>query len=84
MTNTRTQAPPLPYTIKATLVEYRRRLGVWRIVLAIALTFIIYLRFGFTAWLISVAVIAVIIGGILWFLGRRSLIMTPDGIEYEN
>ena len=84
MTNTRTQAPPLPYTIKATLVEYRRRLGVWRIVLAIALTFIIYLRFGFTAWLISVAVIAVIIGGILWFLGRRSLIMTPGGIEYEN
>ena len=84
MTDAQTQVPRLPYTIQASLAEYRRRLGVWRIGLAFALTLIFYFRFGFTAWIISVVAIAVIVGGVVWFRGRRSLTLTPDGIEYVN
>lgn len=78
------KSPTLPYTFHATLAEYRRRLGAWRIVLALALTFLIYLRFGFVTWLLSVVAIVVIIVGILWFLGRRSVTITPEGVDYKN
>lgn len=78
------KAPALPYTIKANLVEYRRRIGLWRVILSFALTFLFFVKFGFVVWLLSVIGLTVLIAVILWRLGRRSIIISPDGIEYVN
>lgn len=78
------KAPTLPYTIEANLKQYFRKLGVWRIVLALALTALLYLRFGFFVWIISVVGIAAIIALILFFLARRRITITTEGLEYSN
>ncbi len=74
--------PALPYTIKAHLGEYRRRLGVGRIILALALTAILYFRFGFWVWLFSAIAIVLIIFVILWVLGRRTLVLSDADIQH--
>jgi len=77
-------APPLPYTIKANLREYGRRLGAWRIILALGLTVLFYYKLGFVGWLISVAGIALLVWIILWFLGNRSLEITSSELIARN
>lgn len=77
-------APALPYTFKANLAEYRRRLGVWRFILAFGLTFIIFLRFGVLAWVITVVLITAAILVVMYLLSRRSITLTKTHIEYTN
>ena len=77
-------APALPYTIKANLHEYGRRVGIWRILLALALTVFFFYKFGFVGWLLSVAGIAVLLGSILWFLSHRSLEITQGQLAPKN
>ncbi len=78
------KAPELPYTFRANLKQYFRKLGVWRVVLALALTLLLYLRFGFFVWVLSVVGIAAIIGCILFFLAHRRITITNEGLEYYN
>lgn len=77
-------APPLPYMLRANLREYRKRLGLWRILLALGLTVIFFYKLGFLGWLVSVAGIALIIVIILWFLGKRTLEVTNSELIYRN
>jgi hypothetical protein len=78
--------PPsaLPYTFKANLAEYRRRLGIWRFILAFGLTFIIFLRFGVLAWALTVVLITAVILTVMYLLSRRSLTLTKTHIEFTN
>jgi len=78
------KAPARPYTLEANLRQYFRKLGAWRIVLALALTALLYLRFGLLVWILSVVGIAAIIGITLFFLARRRLTATETGLEYTN
>lgn len=78
------KAPALPYTLKANLKQYFRKLGAWRIILALALTLILYFRFGLLVWVISIVAIVVIVGLTLFFLARRRLKVTKTGLEYTN
>lgn len=78
------KAPALPYVLHANLKEYGRRLGIWRIVLALALTSFFYFRFGLIVWILSVAGIAFLIGGILFVLSKRSLTVSETGVEFKN
>ncbi|MGH7218288.1 MAG: hypothetical protein ACREGE_02500, partial [Candidatus Microsaccharimonas sp.] len=78
------KAPTLPHTLEANLKQYFRKLGAWRIVLALALTALLYLRFGLLVWILSVVGLAAIIGIILFFLARRRLMATDTGLEYTN
>lgn len=77
-------APDLPYTIHANLREYGRRIGVWRIVLALGLTAFFFYRFGPVGWIASVAGITLLISIILWFLAHRSLEVKGDQITVKN
>lgn len=77
-------APPLPYALHANLKEYGRRLGAWRIVLALGLTAFLYFRFGFVVWLLSVVAIAALIIGILLILSKRTVTASPEGLETKN
>lgn len=77
-------APSLPFHIKADLSGYRQRLGVFRIVLAIALTGIIFFRFGWLAWVISVVVIGLTIFIVMFALSRRSVTLNADSIQVHS
>lgn len=77
-------APTLPYEFKASLGEYRKRLGVARIVLAFALTLIFWFRFGPIVWIISVIGIAALIMVILYFLAARRLTMNADSLVFTG
>ncbi|OJU88121.1 hypothetical protein BGO17_04080 [Candidatus Saccharibacteria bacterium 49-20] len=77
-------APPLPYMLRANLREYRKRLGLWRILLALGLTVLFFFKLGFLGWLLSVAGIALIIVIILWFLGKRTLEVTSSELVYRS
>lgn len=74
--------PKFPYTFKANLSEYRRRLGLWRIVLAVSLTLIIFFRFGLVAWLVTVVGLAILIGTGIFLISRRSITLTEKEIRY--
>lgn len=76
--------PALPFTARASLVEYRRRLGVMRFVLAMSLTLVFYVRFGLVVWILSVVGLAVLIVVILVLLSRRSVTITPSEVTYSN
>ncbi len=77
-------APSLPYALHANLKEYRRRLGVVRILAALALTSLFYFKFGFAVWLLSVAGLAFIIVAILYILSKRTVIASAEGVEFKN
>lgn len=79
-----TTTPTTPYTIHASLKDYTRRLGPGRIILAIAISLIILVRFGLFAWIISVIGIALLITLILFLLSKRQLAVTKDGIVYRS
>lgn len=78
------KAPTLPFEMKANLVEYRRRLGVARFVLALGLTFVFYAKFGVVVWILSVIGLAGLIILILFLLSRRKVIASNTGITYIN
>ncbi len=77
-------APALPYIIHANLREYGRRIGVWRIVLALGLTTFFFYRFGVIGWIVSVAGITFLISAILWFLAHRSVEIKSGQITVKN
>lgn len=77
------QVPALPYTIRANLKMYRKRLGVLPVVIAIVLLGIIVLRLGLSGGgLLAGAVIALIVGTLL-MLGRRTLTIANDGLTLK-
>lgn len=78
------KAPALPYTFKATLRNYWRLLGVPRILLAFALTFIFWFRFGPVVWILSTIGLAIVILLILHLLSARRVTITPDGFDYKG
>src|SRR5690349_9323375 len=78
------QSNTLPATFKADITNYRRRLGVMRIGIALAVSLLIWLRFGFVAWIIFVVVIALILTVGVIALSRRTLTVYADKVEYKN
>lgn len=77
-------APPLPYTIKANLVAYRKRIGMGRIGLALIITLVFYFKLGFLGWLLSTAGLAVLIVAILYILKSRTLTITSSEVTHVN
>ncbi len=75
-------APALPFTMKSNFAEYRQRLGVIRIVLALALTFFIWFRFGYLAGAISTVVIVATLAIMLGLLHRRKLAISADSLTF--
>lgn len=73
-------APSLPFTMKANFTEYRRRVGVVRIVIAAALIMLIWLRFGYLAGAISTVVIVATITITLSVLYRRSFTVSDTSL----
>lgn len=78
------QVPTLPYTFKAHLGEYRKRLGAGRILLALGLTSIFAFRFGVLVWILSVIGIAAVIWGVMYLLSTRTITLSSDSIVYRN
>ena len=76
--------PALPYTFAADLTEYKKHIGVGRIIFAGLLSFLIWLRFGMLAWVLSVIVIVVVIIFTLQFLKRRSVEVTNESITMTS
>lgn len=76
--------PALPFTFAADLTEYKKRIGVVRIVFAGLLSLLIWLRFGMIAWIISVIIIAAIIVFAMQFLKRRSVEVTTESITMKS
>lgn len=76
--------PTLPYTFKATLSGYRKRLGVWRVVLALALTGFFFYKFGLLGWLVSIGAITIFIVGILFFTVNKSITLYENKLVYKN
>lgn len=81
---TTTPAPELPFTIKGNLRDYTRVLGVGRPLLALLVSLIIWLRFGFALWLlVAIGIsVAIFIGFLL--LKMRTLTLSADGIQYRD
>lgn len=77
-------APTLPYTLHANLKEYRRRLGIGRILLALALTAFFYFRFGLLVWILSVIGLTLVIVAILVILSKRTVTVSQEGVEFKN
>lgn len=79
-----TPVPTSPLKITGQLSRYYRGLGVFRPLLAIGISAIIWVRFGFVAWLITV--IALILGAVLVIslLSRRSIVADEKSIRYRS
>lgn len=77
-------APALPFTMKAHLAEYSRRLGMWRYILGFLISLFILFRFGPVAWIAAIAAITGIILLFLYFMAHRSVAATAEGLEYTN
>lgn len=78
------KAPALPYSFKANLKTYWQRLGAMRIVIAFAISFIFWYRFGFTVWVFSVIGLAILIWVLLFLISSRRVTLRPDGIDYRG
>lgn len=77
-------APPtLPYTLHASLSQYRRGVGVVPVILALIISIAAGVRLGPLGVVIFPLGMVVLIGGILLFLGKRTVTMTSDAIEYR-
>lgn len=66
------------------LSDYRKRLGWFRIILAVGLTFIVFYAKGFEAWLITVLGVAIILAAYFVYLKRRSLMIEDGQLIYTN
>lgn len=78
------QAPALPYSFKATLKEYRKRIGIWRIGLALIISIFFWVKFGPVVWILSVLGIAAAIIGYFYLVSRSRVTLTNEGIEYHS
>ncbi len=76
--------PTLPFTLKASLAEYRKRLGIVRFIVAFILFVVIFLRFGHIVGIISAVLISLTIFMTLLALGRRTVTLNESDIEYKN
>lgn len=70
--------------IRPDLRDYRKRLGWFRVVLAIGLTFIVFYAKGFEAWLITVFGVGIILAAYFVYLKRRSLMIEDGQLIYTN
>ena len=78
------QPPVLPFLMQANLTGYRKKLGVWRILVAIILVGFIFMRFGYIAGLISTGIIIVTLVIVLFYWSKRSVTLRNDEIEYRG
>jgi len=78
------KAPALPYTFKANLSEYRRRMGVMRIILAFIISLALYFRFGLIVWIISVICITFFLIVLFYLLSTRTITLKSDSLVYRN
>lgn len=78
------KAPPLPYTFKASLKEYGRRLNKINIIIAIVFLSFFVIRFGVIVGGMSAVGFVLVIFGILSILSTRTITINPDGIKYRN
>jgi len=77
-------APALPFTIKADAAKYRKSLGTTRIIIAVGITFIFWIRLGPLGWLISVVSIAALIWFIIFLITRRSITVDTNSLYYNG
>lgn len=77
-------APALPFTIDADAVKYRQSIGTTRIVVALGITIIFWVRLGPLGWLISVVSIAALIWLIIFLITRRSITIDGQGVHYKG
>ena len=75
------EPPLLPFTIKADLSEYRKRVGVWRVLIAVIFLAIVFFRFGPIAGTISVVTVGLTIAIILFVLSRRSIVLDVNEVK---
>ena len=78
------QAPALPYSFKANLKEYRKRVGIWRIGLALIISIFFWVKFGPVVWILSVLAIAAAILGYFYVLSRGRVTLTTEKVEYRS
>ena len=77
-------APALPFTVKADTKQYLKSLGPARILLALGITIVFWVRLGLLGWLISVIIIAALITLIIFMLTRREITVNSDGVHFKN
>ena len=77
-------APVLPFTVKASAAQYRKAIGLNRIVAALAISSVFWFKFGFLVWLITVVGLAAFIVIIIYLLTRRSITINNNGVRYKN
>jgi|GEM_PF-3552717 len=77
-------APALPFTVKANAKQYIKSLGMTRIILALGITVVFWVRLGPLGWLISVVSIAALISLIILLLTRRSITVNSEGVHYKT
>jgi len=77
-------APALPFTVKADIKQYSKSLGPARIILALGVTVVFWVRLGPLGWLVSVVGIAALITLIIFMLTRREITVNNDGVHYKN
>jgi hypothetical protein len=77
-------APALPFTVKANAKQYVKSLGATRLILALGITIIFWVRLGPLGWLISVVSIAALITLIIFLLTRREITVNNEGVHFKN
>jgi len=77
-------APALPFTVRADAKQYIKSLGATRIVLALLITVVFWVRLGPLGWLISVVSIAALITFIIFMLTRREITVNNEGVHFKN
>jgi len=77
-------SPTLPFTVKADAKQYIKLLGPARIILALGVSVVFWVRLGPLGWLISVLAIAVLITLIIFLLTRRSITVNNEGVHYKT
>ena len=77
-------APTLPFTVEADAKQYIKSLGALRIILALLITLVFWVRLGPLGWLISVVSIAAIITLIIFLLTRREITVNNEGVHYKT
>jgi hypothetical protein len=76
--------PSIPFTAKGTPKGYLKRLGIARPVLAFAFSLVLWWRFDFMLWIVTIALLIVgIVVGVSLFNYRR-LAVDEAGIEYRG
>jgi len=76
--------PVLPFTIDADAKQYIKLLGPARIILALGVSVVFWVRLGPLGWLISVVGIAALVALIIFMLTRRSITVDTNGVHYKT